>query len=622
MRSCLLCLFLLASAAFGRPHLDTHHNASAHIYSGHHEPLIVHTTTGRVRGFLRTVGDKEIRVFYGIPFARPPLGELRFRRPQRVDPWPHILNADELPNSCYQERYEYFPGFEGEEMWNPNTNISEDCLYLNVWAPARRRHNRELAPLLVWVYGGGYMSGTATLAVYEASTLTAEEDVVVVAMQYRVGAFGFLYMPDGSEDSDSENSSGGNMGLYDQVLALQWLRENAAVFGADAETLTLFGESAGGGAVSAHLLSPVSKGLVRRGILQSGTINAPWSWMTAERAREIGRSLADDCGCNATSRLGREGGQTEVLNCLRNVDPKTISVQQWNTYGGILGFPSTITVDGEFITDDPMELLKQGALKETEIMIGSNRDEGTYFVLYDFIDQFDKDSASFLPRDKFVHLINTIFKDRPQIERDAILFQYTAWEHMNDGYLNQKMIGDMVGDYFFICPSNHFANTMAESGVPVYYYYFAQRSSTSLWGDWMGVMHGDEIDYVFGRPLDPARGFTDHEQRLSKSIMGYYRHFAATGRPTPDSEIWPPYSKNTPQFYTWSTESLGRVGVGPRATACAFWNTFMPQITEAHAKKEDCVKEIVPSASASSVPKLTALIRSVLLFVALALYGV
>jgi len=109
------------------------------------------------------------------------------------------------------------------------------------------------------------------------------------------------------------------------------------------------------------------------------------------------------------------------------------------------------------------------------------------------------------------------------------VFQYTAWEHMADGYLNQKMIGDMVGDYFFICPTNHFANMMAEHGVPVYYYYFAQRSSTSLWGDWMGVMHGDEIDYVFGRPLDPARGFTDAEQRLSKNIMGYYRQFAATG---------------------------------------------------------------------------------------------
>lgn len=107
----------------------------------------------------------------------------------------NFCSAKHKISNVTQERYEYFPGFEGEEMWNPNTNISEDCLYLNIWAPAKKRHNHELAPLLVWVYGGGYMSGTATLAVYEASVLTAEEDVVVVAMQYRVGAFGFLYMP-------------------------------------------------------------------------------------------------------------------------------------------------------------------------------------------------------------------------------------------------------------------------------------------------------------------------------------------------------------------------------------------------------------------------------------------
>lgn len=102
MRSCLLCLFLLASA-LGRPHFEAHHNSSSnHFFGGHRDPLLVHTTTGRVRGFLRTVGDKEIRVFYGIPFARPPIGDLRFRRPQPVEPWPHIFHADELPNSCYQ----------------------------------------------------------------------------------------------------------------------------------------------------------------------------------------------------------------------------------------------------------------------------------------------------------------------------------------------------------------------------------------------------------------------------------------------------------------------------------------------------------------------------------------
>ncbi|KAF4525881.1 hypothetical protein B566_EDAN014658 [Ephemera danica] len=247
--------------------------------------------------------------------------------------------------------------------------------------------------------------------------------------------------------------------------------------------------------------------------------------------------------------------------------------------------------------------------------------ERTYFILYDYIEYFDKDSASFLQRDRFVEIINSIFKEH-LIEILKSLFlqyryslhfctcekytawehmadgylnqkmigdvvgdyfficptnhfantlaehgvpvyyyyftQYTAWEHMADGYLNQKMIGDVVGDYFFICPTNHFANTLAEHGVPVYYYYFTQRSTTSMWGDWMGVMHGDEIDYVFGRPLEP--------------------------RPTSDEDAWPLYSRNTPQFFTWSADSIGHVGTGPRATACAFWNQFMPRITQAQDK--------------------------------------
>ncbi|KAF4525883.1 hypothetical protein B566_EDAN014660 [Ephemera danica] len=154
------------------------HNISHFIGKHHRDPLLIETTTGQVRGFSRTIHSKEISVFYGIPFARPPIGDLRFRRPVPIDPWDGILLADTMPSSCFQERYEYFPGFEGEEMWNPNTNISEDCLYLNIWAPKKRKDSPKV-PLLVWVYGGGYMSGTITLDVYEASILAAENDVLL-----------------------------------------------------------------------------------------------------------------------------------------------------------------------------------------------------------------------------------------------------------------------------------------------------------------------------------------------------------------------------------------------------------------------------------------------------------
>ncbi|VEN54611.1 unnamed protein product [Callosobruchus maculatus] len=254
-------------------------------------------------------------------------------------------------------------------MWNPNTNISEDCLYLNIWVPQRR----PKVPVLIWIYGGGYMSGTATLDIYNSDIIAATSDVIVASMQYRVGSFGFLYLnkyfPRGSEEAP------GNMGMWDQILAIKWIKENAAAFGGDPELITLFGESAGGGSVSIHLISPVTKGLARRGILQSGTMNAPWSYMTGERAEQIGRILVQDCGCNVSEL---ETAPQRVMDCMRGVDAKTISLQQWNSYSGILGFPSTPTIDGILLTKHPMDMLAEGDYEDMEILLGSNQDEGEF----------------------------------------------------------------------------------------------------------------------------------------------------------------------------------------------------------------------------------------------------
>ncbi|KAI8424413.1 hypothetical protein MSG28_002920 [Choristoneura fumiferana] len=325
----------------------------------------------------------------------------------------------------------------------------------------------------------------------------------------------------------------GNMGLWDQQLAIRWIKENAKAFGGDPELITLFGESAGGGS--------------------SGTLNAPWSWMTGERAQGIGKALVDDCNCNS-SLLAAD--PSLVMDCMRGVDAKTISVQQWNSYTGILGFPSAPTVDGVFLPKDPDTMMKEGSFHNTEVLLGSNQDEGTYFLLYDFLDYFEKDGPSFLQREKFLEIVQTIFKDFSDIKREAIVFQYTDWEEITDGYLNQKMIADIVGDYFFVCPTNYFAEVLADSGVDVYYYYFTHRTSTSLWGEWMGVMHGDEMEYVFGHPLNI--------------------------KPNKPDEKWPLYSKASPHYYTYTADGTsGPAGPrGPRASACAFWNDFLNKLNE------------------------------------------
>ena len=256
---------------------------------------------------------------------------------------------------------------------------------MNIWVPRRLklRHKngatgdsserQKGVPILVWVYGGGYMTGTATLDVYDADLMAARCDCIIASMQYRVGAFGFLYLSQYFESGD-ENSPG-NMGLWDQAMALRWLKANAHALGGDPDGITMFGESAGGGSVSLHLMSPETKGLIKRGILQSGTLNAPWSWMTGERATEVGRILVEDCGCNSTML---DDNPAKVMACMRTIDAKTISVQQWNSYGGILGFPSAPTVDGKFLTHDPITMLQITEFEKTELIIGNNANEGKF----------------------------------------------------------------------------------------------------------------------------------------------------------------------------------------------------------------------------------------------------
>ncbi|XP_054726632.1 acetylcholinesterase [Anastrepha obliqua] len=563
--------------------------------------LVVQTASGPVRGRSVTVQGREVHVYTGIPYAKPPLDDLRFRKPVPAEPWHGVLDATRLPATCVQERYEYFPGFSGEEIWNPNTNISEDCLFVNLWAPAkaRLRHGRGAngaeysnkadidhlihngnpqnttngLPVLIWVYGGGFMTGTATLDIYNADIMSAVGNVIVASFQYRVGAFGFLHLAPAMPGFEDE--APGNVGLWDQALAIRWLKENVHAFGGNPEWMTLFGESAGSSSVNAQLVSPVTAGLVKRGMMQSGTMSAPWSHMTSAKAVEIGKALINDCNCNAS--LLSENPQA-VMACMRSVDAKTISVQQWNSYSGILSFPSAPTIDGVFLPDDPLKMMETADLRGYDILMGNVRDEGTYFLLYDFIDYFDKDEATALSRDKFLEIMNNIFGKVTQAEREAIIFRYTSWVG-NPGFENQHQIGRAVGDHFFTCPSNEYAKALAERGASVHYYYFTHRTSTSQWGEWMGILHGDEIEYFFGQPLNTSLQYRPVERELGKRMLNTVIEFAKTGNPAVDGEEWPNFTKKDPVYYVFSTEDKDeKLQRGPLEGRCAFWNEYLREV--------------------------------------------
>uniref|UniRef100_A0A1B0ASR2 Carboxylesterase type B domain-containing protein n=1 Tax=Glossina palpalis gambiensis TaxID=67801 RepID=A0A1B0ASR2_9MUSC len=174
--------------------------------------------------------------------------------------------------------------------------------------------------------------------------------------------------------------------------------------------------------------------------------------------------------------------------------------------------------------------------------------------------------------------MNNIFNKATQAEREAIIFQYTSWEG-NPGYQNQQQIGKAVGDHFFTCPTNEYAQALAERGASVHYYYFTHRTSTSLWGEWMGVLHGDEIEYFFGQPLNTSLQYRPVERELGKRMLNSVIEFAKTGNPAVDGEEWPNFSKEDPVYYVFSTdEKIEKLQRGPLAKRCSFWNDYLPKV--------------------------------------------
>lgn len=319
--------------------------------------LLVTVSGGRLRGVRLMAPGGPVSAFLGIPFGEPPVGPRRFLPPEPKRPWSGVLGATAFQNVCYQFVDNQYPGFEGSEMWNPNRELSEDCLYLNVWTPYPRPTSP--APVLVWIYGGGFYSGAASLDVYDGRFLVQAEGTVLVSMNYRVGAFGFLALP-GSREAP------GNVGLLDQRLALQWVQENIAAFGGDPTSVTLFGESAGGASVGMHLLSAPSRGLFHRVVMQSGSPNGPWASVSPGEARRRATLLARLLGCP----MGAAGANdTELVACLRGQPAKKLVDFEWHVLpqDSVFRFSFVPVLDGDFLSDTPEALLEAGDFSNLQV---------------------------------------------------------------------------------------------------------------------------------------------------------------------------------------------------------------------------------------------------------------
>lgn len=538
-----------------------------------HDSLLIRTSKGYVRGMTqRSATGKKVDVFLGIPYAKPPTGKYRFRHPIPVDKWDGVFNATEKPPSCFQITDTFFGDFKGSAIWNANTPMNEDCLRINVWVPHRRP--RKPAAVLVWIYGGGFYSGTSTLEVYDPKILVSEQDIVFVSMNYRVACMGFLYF----DRADSP----GNAGLFDQLMALEWVRDNIAYFGGNPHNVTLFGESAGAVSVSLHLLSPLSRNLFSQAIMQSGGATAPWAIIDRQKSIQRGLRLAEAVNCpHSRDDLGA------VIECLRNKDALELVKSEWDNFG-VVEFPFVPVVDGSFIHEDPSVSLLNKDFKKTKILMGTNLNEGMYFIIYYLTELFKLQEDVYLTREDFVKSVKDLNPYVGEIGQEAIIFEYTDWLNPDDPIKNRDAVDKIVGDYHFTCSVTEFAYRYAETGNEVYMYYFTHRYSVNPWPTWMGVLHGDEINFVFGEPLNPTLGYQPEEAELSRRMMRYWGNFAKTGNPSRGTGgewepiYWPVHTPYAKEYLTLAVNS-SIIGRGPRAKQCAFWKEYLPQLVKVTA---------------------------------------
>lgn len=457
---------------------------------------VVLTRAGSVRGM---AGYPE--VFRGIPYAAAPVGRLRWREPMPVRRWSGVRDATHFGNDCMQAPWIVLSGVP----------FSEDCLTLNIWTPGHAAAERR--PVIVYLYGGGFIGGSGAYALYDGATL-AREGVVVVNLNYRIGVLGFLAHPQLAAESPRRTS--GNYGLLDQIAALQWIHDNIAAFGGDPKRVTIFGESAGAVSVAMLLVSPRAKGLFQTAILQSVTV-----------PRLAARADAEAAG----ARLGADIAQLRALPAenliAHNFDFFAHSADEFTD----MEFPSP-TLDGDVLPEQPRGAFERGAINPAEVVVGYNADEGGMFMPPE--PKQTKASYEAWVRSHFGDLAPQVLHVTPA----------------GDDASAPAAMSAVLGDVVFNESGRMVARATAKAGLRTYAYLFTKSLANRPPAPW----HSESVRYVFGTldapgfvPWRPAADAGDHI--LSRTMRRYWARLAARGDPNgPGLPYWPAYDTKTDQY--------------------------------------------------------------------------
>ncbi|XP_041505559.1 acylcarnitine hydrolase-like isoform X1 [Microtus oregoni] len=523
------------------------------------------THTGQVQGSLIHLNDTKegVYIFLGIPFAKPPLGELRFVPPEPPEPWSGVRDGTTYPAMCLQNPDAVKSESLAMIKWSmPSISMSEDCLYLNIYTPAHAHEGSNL-PVMVWIHGGGLSSGLASI--YDGSMLAAKEDVVLVTIQYRLGLLGFF--------STGDEHARGNWGYLDQVAALSWVQQNIAHFGGNPDLVTIFGESAGGTSVSSQVVSPMSKGLFHRAIMESGVALLPY--LISNTSEVVYTTVASLSGCETVD-------SETLVHCLRNKSEEEILAI--NKVFKII----PAVVDGEFFPRNPQELLTSVDFRPVPSIIGVNNDEyGWLLPVAQGYEQIIKDiTRETLP----AILKNTTTQMMLPPECSDLLME----EYMNnteDAQTLQIQYKEMIADYLFVIPALQVAKSQ-RSRAPVYFYEFRHVPSyeKDMRPAHVKADHGDEIPFLLGSSRWGIKpDFTEEEELLSWTMMKYWTNFARHGNPNSEGlPEWPVMDDNEKYLQLDIHPSVGRA---LKARRLQFWTQTLPQKIQELKGSQDNYKE-------------------------------
>ncbi len=476
----------------------------------------VFTESGPLRG--KTSG--QVDEYLGIPYAAPPVGNLRWMPPKPYGRWSGILQATQFGNVCPQD--------DGGAAIG-----SENCLFLNVYAPHARKKRGPNLPVMVWIHGGGlaFESGNE----FDPSPLVEHGNVIVVMFNYRIGLLGFFAHP----AIDNEGHPHGNYGLMDQQFALQWVRQNIAAFGGNNRLITIFGESAGGLSVFCNLASPTAAGLFQRAISESGSYAGFTDYLgeivPVKEAETVGTpfvpsgiALARTVGC-----------PSQTARCLRNIAPANLVGLHLNTFDFLYPF-----IDGTVLTQQPKAAFASGQFNRVPVISGTNHDEWRLFVAA----EYDLSGAP-LTNSQYATAVEALFG--PIIGPMVLGFYPLPASPPADAA--SLALGASGTDGIFSCPAR-VADQSLSRYVTTYAYEFNDENAPpetefSKVSFPLGAFHGSERQCLMNPSLSPPPKFTPDQQRLSETMITYWTNFAKTGDPNSAGvPTWPPYSSAADQF--------------------------------------------------------------------------